>query len=88
MDEKSLYPAAKALAEAQPERLGQSNFPLIHWWQEGDEIAVILADGRKVRGPLPEKKGEKVQIIAKQLMQLPTKDQESLEFKPPAKKKP
>ena len=59
MDEKSLYPAAKALAETQPNQLGQVTFPLIHWWQEGDQIGVILADGRKVRGPMPEEKAKK-----------------------------
>ena len=43
---------AYALAEATPPHLGRPTTPPLTWRQEGDELVVILADGRKVRGPI------------------------------------
>jgi hypothetical protein len=57
----NLESKAFALAEATPPHLGQPTLPPIKWRQEGDELVVILADGRKVRGPLyPLNEPEKV----------------------------
>lgn len=55
---------AYALAEATPPHLGQPTMPPIKWRQEGDELVVILADGRKIRGPLtnyPSQPGRKLE---------------------------
>ena len=48
-----LEQAAWALAEATPSYLGQPTTPPLSWRLEGDLLIVVLADGRKVRGPMP-----------------------------------
>ena len=48
-----LEQAAWALAEATPSYLGRPTTPPLSWRLEGDLLIVILADGRKVRGPMP-----------------------------------
>jgi hypothetical protein len=50
----NLEAKAYALAESISPYLGQPTTPPIKWRQEGDELVVILADGRKVRAPLVE----------------------------------
>jgi hypothetical protein len=45
--------AANALAKAQPVYAGRSAFPPAHYWIDGNELVILCADGRKVRGPLP-----------------------------------
>ncbi len=51
MNEPELKSAAFALAEATPRHLDQPTTPPIHWQLEGDQLRVLLADGRTVRGP-------------------------------------
>ena len=48
-----LEQAAWALAEATPSYLGRPTTPPLSWRLEGDLLIVVLADGRKVRGPMP-----------------------------------
>ena len=51
--EDPLKLAAEALAKATPDYAGQSAFPPLQWWMEGDELVVLCADGRKVRQACP-----------------------------------
>jgi hypothetical protein len=66
-----LKKAAEALAEATPQHLGQPTTPIIRWRVDGDQLRVLLADGRTVRGPLPEKKGKTRSSEASPIMTLP-----------------
>ncbi len=50
----SLKSIACALAEATPDHAGKKAFPPQAWWQEGDQIAILCADGRKIRGPIAQ----------------------------------
>ena len=52
MIDAALKSAAYALAEATPKHLGQPTSPPQGWRLEGADLVVLLADGRKVRGPV------------------------------------
>ena len=51
--DNSLKSAAEDLAKAQPDYAGRSAYPPLNYWVDGNELVVLCADGRKVRGPLP-----------------------------------
>jgi hypothetical protein len=53
MSDQSLKIVAFALAEATPMHLGIPTTPPQRWRQEGDQLVVILPDGRKIHGPMP-----------------------------------
>jgi hypothetical protein len=53
MNEPELKAAAFALAEVTPKHLDRPTIPPISWRLEGDQLRVLLADGRTVRGPIP-----------------------------------
>lgn len=87
MNETDLKRAAFMLAEHTPEYLGQPTMPPQGWRLEGDEIVVLLADGRKVRAPMPLVV-ERSPILKKLISAPPaeTKKVISLPVHPPAKK--
>ena len=58
--------AAYALAEATPKHLDKPTLPPISWRMEGSDLVVLLADGRKVRGPLIDQPRDKVVSVKKQ----------------------
>jgi hypothetical protein len=64
-----LKAAAIALAEATPPHLGRPTTPIIRWREDNGQLRVLLADGRTVRGPLPDKK--KTAPRAEKIMELP-----------------
>jgi hypothetical protein len=66
-----LKKAAEALAEATPPHLGRPTTPIIRWREDNGQLRVLLADGRTVRGPLPEKKGKTKSPEASPIMTLP-----------------
>jgi hypothetical protein len=74
---------AYALAEATPRHLNQPTTPPIAWRQEGNELVVLLADGRKVRGPLSMYKPKPIPIPAKTVAKpLPSHSYEPLPSHP------
>jgi hypothetical protein len=64
MSEQKYKAQAEALTKQTPDHLGFSAFPPQGWSVEGEEIIVLCADGRKVRGPLL--------ALADKVMTLPT----------------
>ena len=52
MNEKELEKLAYSIAENTPKHLDQPTTPPIRWRVEGDQLRVLLADGRTVRGPI------------------------------------
>jgi hypothetical protein len=64
MDEKQIKAAAYALAASIPPHLDKPTTPPLAWRVEGDQIRVILADGRgPFRGPLVQPKAEKIMAL-------------------------
>jgi hypothetical protein len=53
MNDDQLKEAAFKIAEATPRHLDQPTIPPIRWSLEGDQLRVLLADGRTVRGVVP-----------------------------------
>ena len=53
MNEADLKRAAFMLAEHTPEYLGKPTMPPQSWRLDGDTLIVLLADGRKIRSPMP-----------------------------------
>ncbi|MFA5810682.1 MAG: hypothetical protein WC935_10190 [Thermoleophilia bacterium] len=53
MNEADLKRAAFMLAEHTPEYLGKPTMPPQGWRLDGDTLIVLLADGRKIRSPMP-----------------------------------
>ena len=90
MNETDLKRAAFMLAEHTPEYLGQPTMPPQGWWLDGDTLIVLLADGRKVRSPMPHVV-ERSPLLDKlsQVKPVPTETKKvtSLPIHPPAKKK-
>jgi hypothetical protein len=78
MNEPELKDAAYALAAAQPRHLDQPTTPPIHWREENGLLRVLMADGRTVRGPLPDlhRTKQSLPIKAPALMALPARDPE------------
>jgi hypothetical protein len=62
MDEKIIKVIAFALAEATPDHAGRSASPPQSWRMEGEEIVVLCADGRKVRGPIAQFVGADLRV--------------------------
>jgi len=56
MNEPEFKAAAFALAEVTPKHLDRPTIPPISWRLEGDQLRVLLADGRTVRGLFPSPK--------------------------------
>jgi hypothetical protein len=51
---KKLKEMAEALAASIPPHLGQPTSPPISWAQVGDQVIVILADGRKASASIQD----------------------------------
>ena len=58
--------AAHAIAEAAPRHLDQPTTPPIQWRVDGDNLVVILADGRIATGPTFDRYRDKVASVKKQ----------------------
>ncbi len=58
--------AAYAIAEAAPRHLDQPTTPPIQWRVDGDNLVVILADGRIATGPTFDRYRDKVASVNKQ----------------------
>jgi hypothetical protein len=56
---------AYTLAETTSRYLNKPTTPPLAWRQEGDQLVVILADGRKIRYPMAIDKPKPVPIPAK-----------------------
>ena len=52
MNDIALKTKAYTLAESTPRYLDKPTSPPLIWYQEGDQIVIILADGRKVHAPV------------------------------------
>ena len=95
MPKDLLQPAAEALAKATPDYAGKSAYPPLLWWSEGEELVVLCADNRKVRGPLPPavtlkitmQPGSHTPKTAMPLEDPPAKKSEADQPNPPAKHK-
>ena len=60
MNDPAFTTAAYTMAEKTPPHLGQPTMPPQGWYLEGANMVVLLADGRKVRGPIVDQKREKI----------------------------
>ena len=67
MNDPAFKTAAFNMAENTPEYLGKPTTPPIRWRQEDDILIVILADGRKVRGPIFDRYRDKIASKKKQV---------------------
>lgn len=56
MNNPAFKTAAYTMAENTPPHLGQPTLPPQGWVLEGANLVVLLADGRKVRGPIVDQK--------------------------------
>jgi hypothetical protein len=54
MDKFSLKSMAEIIASHTPAHLGQPTIPPISWAQVGDQVIVILADGRKASASIQD----------------------------------
>ena len=76
MNEPTFKTAAYAIAETAPRHLDQPTSPPIKWRKEGDDLVVILADGRIATGPIVDKYRDAVVSVKKQsvtVTELPVK---------------
>jgi len=60
MNDPAFKTAAYTMAEATSKHLDKPTLPPQGWYLEGANLVVLLADGRKVRGPLVDQKREVV----------------------------
>lgn len=67
MNDPAFKTAAFNMAENTPEYLGKPTTPPISWKVQGDNLAVILADGRKVTGPVFDRYRDKVASANRQV---------------------
>ena len=67
MNDTTLKTAAYAIAEAAPRHLDQPTSPPIRWRKEGDDLVVILANGRIATGPIVDQYRDKVGSVKKQV---------------------
>jgi hypothetical protein len=74
MNEIELKKLAYQIAEETPRHLDQPTSPPLKWLVVGDQIRVLLADGRSIRAPMPAVKKQVDKVTA-------------LPVHPPAKKK-
>ena len=58
MNDPAFKTAAYTMAENTPKHLDQPTMPPQLWYLEGSNLVVLLADGRKVRGPIVDQKRE------------------------------
>ena len=58
MNDPAFTTAAYTMADKTPPHLGQPTMPPQGWYLEGANLVVLLADGRKVRGPIIDQKRE------------------------------
>ena len=61
MNDPAFKTAAYTMAETTPKHLGQPTLPPQSWYLEGANLVVLLADGRKVRGPIVDQKRENIE---------------------------
>jgi hypothetical protein len=102
MNDPAFKTAAYAMSETTPPHLGQPTSPPQGWVLEGANLVVLLADGRKIRGPIVDQKRDYMFPATKSpvLVGKPTQkiqmafvpathihDNKKLEVKPPAKHK-
>jgi hypothetical protein len=64
MNEPEFKSTAWLIAEKTPEHLGKPTIPPIHWVLDGENLRVLLADGRTVRAPIADQ--NKVVPVKKQ----------------------
>ena len=74
MNDPTLKAAAFALADQTPRHLDAPTTPPILWRMEGSNLVVVLADGRKVRGPITDQRTPvKKQVEAPKIASLPVR---------------
>ena len=56
MNDPAFKTAAYTMAEATSKHLDKPTLPPQGWYLEGANLVVLLADGRKVRGPIVDQK--------------------------------